>query len=202
MIVLFKPGNGPVNSSPNRSSEIPSMPEGRAALDSLMDLCLRGMLDSFLTLLEVRKFMYVIEKVGEPLRLTFKKGTYGPCSKNRWRVTQIRARGRKRCPRQAIVSGSVEDATALLDRPPDTKKRPEKVTQAVDGFESTFGLELLSTAHRVASENPSVSGDEVIAHTYTWGARKRHNLSNARKGWSRRCSMIMVGAKRHRRWAH
>ena len=60
-----------------------------------------------------------------------------------------------------------------MNRHPDTKKRLEKVTQLVDGFESSFGLELLSTVHWVASDNPSMTDEEVIALAYAWGPRKR-----------------------------
>ena len=56
---------------------------------------------------------------------------------------------------------------------PDTKRRLEKVTQLVDGFESSFGLELLSTVHWVASDNASRTDDEIITYTYAWGPRKR-----------------------------
>ena len=47
-----------------------------------MDRYLRGLLDPFLTLLEVHKLMYFMQDVGEPLNLRFTKGPYGPYADN------------------------------------------------------------------------------------------------------------------------
>ena len=55
---LFEPGGGPVDNRPNRSTKAAKMTQGRAALICLMDLYVRGLLDPFVTLLEVHKLMY------------------------------------------------------------------------------------------------------------------------------------------------
>lgn len=47
-----------------------------------MDSYLRGLLDPFVTLLEVHKLMYFMQCAGEPLRLRFVKGIYGPYAEN------------------------------------------------------------------------------------------------------------------------
>ncbi|MYB56945.1 MAG: hypothetical protein F4X51_11185 [Gemmatimonadetes bacterium] len=80
--VLFEPGGGPVDSRANRSSDVPRMTSGRAALVGLMDCYVRGLLDPFVTLLEVHKLMYFMQVAGEPLRLKFVKATYGPYAEN------------------------------------------------------------------------------------------------------------------------
>jgi hypothetical protein len=51
------------------------MTAGRAALVGLMNRYLAGLLDPFITLLEVHKLMYFMERSGEPLKLKFTKGT-------------------------------------------------------------------------------------------------------------------------------
>ena len=56
---------------------------------------------------------------------------------------------------------------------PETRERFDKVSVLVDGFESPFGLELLTTVHWVATEHPNASEEEIIDHTYKWGERKR-----------------------------
>ena len=43
---------------------------------------LGGLLDPFVTLLEVHKLMYFMQEAGEPLRLRFKKAPYGPYAEN------------------------------------------------------------------------------------------------------------------------
>ena len=181
-VVLFEPGSGSADGRPNRSTKAPRMTKGRAVLVSLMDHYLRGLLDPFVTLLEVHKLMYFMQKAGEPLKLKFEKGTYGPYSENLRHVLRpveghlisgYEDGGDAPGKQLNLVPGAVEDAAAYLDRHPDTKKRLDKVTQLVDGFESSFGLELLSTVHWVASENPSRTDDELITYTYAWGPRKR-----------------------------
>ena len=116
------------------------------------------------------------------LRVT-RRATYGPYSENLRHVLRpleghlisgYKDGGDAPGKQLNLVPGAVEDAAAFLDGYPDTKKRVERVTQLVDGFESSFGLELLSTVHWVASENVlPCTDDEVIAHTYAWGSRKR-----------------------------
>ena len=66
-VTLFEPGSGSVDGRPNRSTKVPRMTRGRAALVSLMHQYLRGLLDPFVTLLEVHKLMYFMQKAGEPL---------------------------------------------------------------------------------------------------------------------------------------
>ena len=158
------------------------MTKGRAVMVSLMDHYLRGLLDPFVTLLEVHKLMYFMQEAGEPLKLDYSKGHYGPYSENLRHVLRpleghlisgYKDGGDSPGKQLDLVPGAVEDATAFLERHPDTKSRLKKVTELVDGFESSFGLELLSTVHWVASENPSCTDDEVIVYTYAWGPRKR-----------------------------
>ena len=44
-VLLFEPGGGPIDDRPNRSTKAPRMTRGRAALITLMDRYLRGLLD-------------------------------------------------------------------------------------------------------------------------------------------------------------
>jgi hypothetical protein len=48
----------------------------------LMQCYLGGLLDPSVTLLEVHKFLYFMQYAGEPLRLEYKKVTYGPYAQN------------------------------------------------------------------------------------------------------------------------
>ena len=72
-----------------------------------------------------------------------------------------------------LLPGAVEDARATLARMPDTHARFERVAALVEGFESPFGLELLSTVHWVINREHADSEESVIARTYEWGERKR-----------------------------
>src|SRR5215831_4625909 len=57
-VVIFEPGAAPAEIRVNRSRNIPKMTAGRAALVGLIHRYLSGLLDPFITLLEVHKLMY------------------------------------------------------------------------------------------------------------------------------------------------
>lgn len=180
-IVVFEPGGGPVDKGVNRSREVPKMTAGRAALIGLMDNYLRVLLDPFITLLEVHKLMYFMQIAGEPLRLRFAKGTYGPYAANLRHVLHAieghfvsgYADGGDAPHKELeLVPGALEDARTFLDTAPQTHARFEKVSALVEGFESAFGLELLATVHWVVHEERASTFAEVAERTYAWNERK------------------------------
>ena len=181
-VVIFEPGGGPADERANRSSDVPEITAGRAALVGLMDRYLGGLLDPFVTLLEAHKLMYFMQTAGEPLRLRFAKGPYGPYAENlRHVLNEIEGHlvsgyadgGDKPGKQLELVPGAIEDATAFLENKVDTKTRFKRVSDLVEGFESPFGLELLSTVHWVVAREQARASDDVIARTYAWNERKR-----------------------------
>ena len=72
-----------------------------------------------------------------------------------------------------IKQRRLEDAAAFLQQHPETRARFDKVAALVEGFESPFGLELLSIVHWVMKNESVKSVDDVISHTYAWNERKR-----------------------------
>ncbi len=76
------------------------------------------------------------------------------------------------------MPGAVEDAHAFLKEHPETQARFDRVADVVRGFETPFGLELLSTVHWIASRTENQASDEVIAGTYVWNDRKRQFSPN------------------------
>ena len=72
-----------------------------------------------------------------------------------------------------LVPGALEDACVFLENNAETHARLERVFDLIEGFESPFGLELLSTVHWVAREQDSQTIDDVVTHTYAWNERKR-----------------------------
>lgn len=180
-VVVFEPG---VSSDTrfDHSSDVPKMTAGRAALVGLMNRYLGGLLDPFITLLEVHKLMYFMEESGEPLRLRFMKGPYGPYAENLRHVLKAveghlvsgYADGGDIPDKQLkLVPGALDDANRFLESNADTQMRLNKVADLVEGFESPFGLELLSTVHWTASHDNARSLDQLVSMTYAWNDRKR-----------------------------
>ena len=81
-VLVFEPNGAPTNDKMVHVREVPKMTEGRAALVELMQRYLGGLLDPFITLLEVHKLMYFMQEAGEPLRLRYVKAPYGPYAEN------------------------------------------------------------------------------------------------------------------------
>ena len=181
-ITIYEPKGAPATEKMVHNREVPNMTAGRAALVGLMSRYLEGLLDPFVTLLEIHKLMYFMQEAGESLRLNYQKGPYGPYAENlRHVLNAIEGHlvsgyadgGDKPDKQLKLVPGAIEDATAFLQQHPDTHARFDKVAMLVEGFESPFGLELLSAVHWVMKNEPVNSIDEVVNHTYAWSERKR-----------------------------
>lgn len=160
----------------------PEMTAGRAALVGLIDRYREGLLDPFVTLLEVHKLMYFMQAAGEPLELRYAKGTYGPYAENLRHllhaveghfVSGYADGGDAPDKPLELVPGALEDATAALDRFPETRQRFDRVGSLVEGFESPFGLELLSTVHWILDRDRPGAREDLVERTHGWNDRKK-----------------------------
>ena len=181
-IIVFEPDDAADASKRVQHRKAPRMTAGRAALVSLMHRYLRGLLDPFVTLLEVHKLMYFMQLAGEPLKLRYRKAPFGPYAENlRHVLNRIEGHlvygyadgGDEPSKQLKLVPGATQDADAFLERHDDTQSRFARVADLVDGFESPFGLELLATVHWVAKNEDVKTADDVVTQTYEWDDRKR-----------------------------
>ncbi len=181
-VIIFEPKGAPPAEKMVRNREVPNMTPGRAALVELMHRYLGGLLDPFVSLLEVHKLMYFMQEAEEPLRLKFKQAPYGPYAENlRHVLNRIEGHmvsgyadgGDTPDKPLQLVPGAIDDATAFLNEHTETRIRFERVTKLVEGFESPFGLELLATVHWVMKHENARSLDDVVKHTYAWNDRKK-----------------------------
>lgn len=206
-VAIYEPKGAPASDAMAHVREVPTMTAGRAALVELVHRYLAGLLDPFVTLLEVHKLMYFMQEAGEPLRLKFTQAPYGPYAENLRHVLRTieghliagYADGGDAPDKQlTLVPGAVEDASAFLTQHADTLARFDKVAALVEGFESPFGLELLATVHWVMKHEAVRTLDDVINHTYAWNARKRQFTPRqigiavdilSKRGWTARGAM-------------
>jgi O-acetyl-ADP-ribose deacetylase (regulator of RNase III) len=176
--IIFEPNGVPVST---KSRAVPKMTPGRAALVALIHRYLSGLMDPFVTLLEVHKLMYFMQEAGEPLRLQFAKAPYGPYAENLRHVLNAveghlisgYADGGDKPDKQLeLVPGAFRDAEAFLSDQRETINRFDRVGKLVDGFETPFGLELLATVHWVAIREHATGVEDVAAKVYAWNERK------------------------------
>ncbi|MGM0562676.1 MAG: type II toxin-antitoxin system antitoxin DNA ADP-ribosyl glycohydrolase DarG [Pseudomonadota bacterium] len=183
-VVIYEPNGAPETGQMAKHKTAPNMTPGRAALVGLMDRYLSGLMDPFVTLLEVHKLMYFMKASGESSleRLRVVKGHYGPYAENLTHVlrevegyfiTGYRDGGDAPDKQLEVVPGAIKDANAFLREHPDTRARFDRVADLVAGYETPFGLELLSTVHWVVSNEKPSTDEELTASVYAWGERKR-----------------------------
>lgn len=177
--VLFEPSATPAAVVAGKA---PNMTPGRAALIALVRRYLSGLLSPFITLLEIQKLLYFLQESGEPLRLNYTKQTYGPYAENLRHV--LRAieghwlsgyadGGDAPAKELTLLPGAAELANKFLANQPDTQERIERVARLVDGYEDSFGMELLATVHWVAAKEGARTPEETVALVHGWNERKR-----------------------------
>ncbi|MBI2172444.1 MAG: macro domain-containing protein [Chloroflexi bacterium] len=185
MAIVFEPVEPSDTNILVKSSDVPRMTPGRAALVGLLYRYLSGLMEPYASLLELHKLMYFMQEAGEPLKLAYVKAPYGPYAENlRQVLTRIEghliagygASGDSPDKRIELVPGAVEEATQHLAGHRPTRERFDRVVNLVQGFETPFGLELLSTVHWVAVKESATTLDEVVTKTYAWNERK-HRFS-------------------------
>ena len=181
-IVVYEPQGAPPTEKMVRNRKVPKMTPGRATLVELMNRYLNGLLDPYVTLLEIHKLMYFMQEAGEPLRLRYNKAPYGPYAENLshvlnaiegYMVSGYGDGGDEPGKPIDLVPGAIADATAFLANHVETKERFKQVTRLVEGFESPLGLELLSSVHWVMKHENAKSLEEVVHHVHDWNERKR-----------------------------
>lgn len=170
----------------------PKMTKGRALLLALMESYAKP--GYKLTLLEIQKLAYFLQEQGEPLKLRFEKYMYGPYADNLNHVLQrmdghfIRGYGdRSREAEVIVMDGSLSKARDFLRDHPSALNHLEKVNSLIRGFETPYGMELLSTVHWIMKENPNLANDfdYVYQEVVSWNERKKNLFSeeHVRKTW-------------------
>lgn len=181
-VLVFEPAGAPPSDTMTHIRAVPKMTAGRAALVELIQRYLAGLLDPFVTLLEVHKLMYFMQEAGESLRLRYVKAPYGPYAENLRHVLNAveghliagYADGGDAPDKPlALVPGASEEASEFLAQHPESRARFERVTRLVEGFESPHGLELLATVHWIMTRESVGSLAQVADRIHAWNPRKR-----------------------------
>jgi O-acetyl-ADP-ribose deacetylase (regulator of RNase III) len=181
-VLVYEPKGAPHAADMVKTARAPRMTVGRAALLGLMHRYLAALMDPFVSLLEIHKLMYFMQEAGEGLKLQYTKSLYGPYAVNlRHVLSHIEGHfiqgyaDAEDAPDKQIelLPAAVNHAAVFLERYPDTRRRFDWVTDLVEGFETSFGMELLATVHWVATREGGVTVDQTIEKTHMWNDRKR-----------------------------
>jgi len=130
------------------------------------------------------------------MRLEFTKGKYGPYAEVLNHVLQdmeghyIRGYGDRSgdAAIRAIPEAVAEAEECLQDRP-DAQRRLRRVVELIDGFETPYGMELLTTILWSAKDNVAVANEPgaAVQAIHLWSDRKRRlfNPDHVRIAWER-----------------
>jgi O-acetyl-ADP-ribose deacetylase (regulator of RNase III) len=183
-VLIFPPMGAPsATEQPSRESA-PKLTSARAALLALMREYERVTFEPP-TLVEVQKLAYFLQANGEPLRLVFSAAVYGPYADD--------LRKSLRAMEGHFITGFGDGSLPItkaepirvkpeiyegLDRyiasHPATAERIHSVLSEIEGFESTYGLELLATVHWVMTHDSTAMANSGAAHEKVrrWNQRK------------------------------
>lgn len=184
-VLVFEPKGTPEAKTMPVGTDRPKMTPARALFVKLMEAY--SALDYSRTLLEVQKLAYFLQAAGEPLRLKYEPGHYGPYAANLNKVLEvmeghfIRGYGDSQKPGAEIelLPGATEEATKFLHGKEDSTMRLAAVGQLIEGFETPYGMELLATVHWVAhhggrgAQRPASAPAEAVAYVHDWNPRKK-----------------------------
>ena len=193
-VLLFEPGGAPEAKTMPVGTHRPKMTVPRALFIKLMEQYLQ--LDYRLTLLEIQKLAYFLQEAGEPLKLRYEAGTYGPYAQNLNKVLEIleghmiRGYGDTQKPDVEIelLPGAVDEANAFLTDRPDVRERLDRVGNLIAGFETPYGMELLASIHWIACHDasPATDADAAVRKIAEWSDRKARMFKpdHIRSAWN------------------
>lgn len=194
---LFAPAGAPPAAQMPARGAPPRMTPSRAALIETVARYSPYSIGG-VTLIEVQKLMYFLQLAGEPLRLQFVRGHYGPYADNlRHTLADVEghyfsgfgdgSRKVNEAEPLIVLSGARETAASELASHPETEDRIDRVLHLAEGFESPYSMELLATVHWIASQQPDLADDpqRIAAAVSAWSPRKERMFGpqHVRAAW-------------------
>ena len=178
---IYPPDNTPNADtiSENTNTKRPKMTEGRAALLLLLDGYRE--VGYGLSRIETQKLVYFLQEIGFNLNLDFVKYEYGPYADNLRHVLEridghfIKGVG------DGVVASEIKPIPEALEEAklfvknnsPEMFNYIDSVKDLISGYESLYGLELLSTVHWVVKHEQVTSWQEAVTHVHSWNRRKQ-----------------------------
>lgn len=196
-VLVFEPHGAPAPEAMRNATVKPKMTPGRAAVLSLMNRYLVPGYDYRLSLLEVQKLAYFLQAAGEPLRLKYEAHVYGPYADNLRHVLHhieghyVRGFGdgknRPDTPLE-LLGDAAAQAEAFMANRSESQARLAEVSALIEGYETPFGMELLSSVHWVATHdaNAASSADVAVHAVHEWTDRKATTMKpeQIRAAWA------------------
>jgi O-acetyl-ADP-ribose deacetylase (regulator of RNase III) len=182
-ILVYPPQDAPRPETMKVATEPPSWTSARAAVVALLGAYIVP--GYRLSMLEVQKLAYFLQESGESLQLKFEKAQYGPYANNLkhllQRIDQHFIVGYGDGTSGNLISvkpNALNEAREVLQDKRETLQRLDSVTKLIRGFETPYGLELLSSVHWVIKESPTISNniESVTKAIHSWNKHKKETF--------------------------
>jgi len=141
-----------------------------------------------LSLIEIQKLAYFLQRLGEPLKLTFEKAQYGPYAYNLSHVLQ-RMDGAFLRGMHYKEARPFEELTLIEEKFPEIdlyiaehlsnkqKQQITHLTHLIEGFESPLGMELLATVDYLLTSQEAQDLPSLVDAVGSWNTRKKRVLT-------------------------
>jgi O-acetyl-ADP-ribose deacetylase (regulator of RNase III) len=140
------------------------------------------------TVFTANKIMYFLQQSGENLKLKFEPYTYGPYAQAVEKVLYA-LNGKYLFGLEQMQAGPFEqlkldytkynEVREFVNRnlDSDQKQRLSDLFKFIDGFESTFSLEILSSVHYLKKNNPGLTKEQILTKIQDWNDRKKTRIN-------------------------
>ncbi|PZG00860.1 type II toxin-antitoxin system antitoxin DNA ADP-ribosyl glycohydrolase DarG [Micromonospora deserti] len=188
-VLLFPPEGAPDPADMPVATKKPSLTPGRAVLLQAIDRYLERARAleprDGVTVLEIQKIAYFLQVLGQPLRLQYGRGRYGPYAENLNHVLDRleghyltgfgdrSARVEELQPIRLTAGTAEAVGTWFRVHGSTSSDALEQLARLVDGFEAPYSLELLATVHYAAALHPPTRDlSELTERVRSWSGRK------------------------------
>lgn len=198
-VLLFPPGATPQAKDMRTETPAPKITPGRAALIRMLDLYTQRAAGA--SLIEVQKLLYFLQIAGEPLRLEYTKGHYGPYADNLRHVLNaveghyLVGFGDGSSPvleaePLRLLPGANDAANEILTSHSEAARRIDRVLDLAEGFESAYGMELLASVHWISSahgDRTAIDAESAAELVRDWTPRKSRMFTpqHVKVAWDR-----------------
>ncbi len=187
-VLLFPPEGAPNPADMPVATEKPPLTPGRATLLRAIERYLEQARAleprDGVTTLEIQKIAYLLQTLGEPLRLSFSRGRYGPYAEGLNRVLDRleghylvgygdRSTKVEELHPISLTPGATKAVSAWFAAHGSESDSLNELARLVAGFETPYSVELLTTVHYAAMLPPITDDpDELIERVQSWNGRK------------------------------
>ena len=143
-------------------------------------------------MLEIQKLAYFMQEAGQALKLKFQKHYYGPYADNLRKVLEridghfIKGYGDgvgTNAPDTPItlLADAADEAESFLHKDNEVQERFDQVSNLIEGYETPYGMELLSSVHWVATQECHEARKDAglaVQEVFSWNDHKRQIMKS------------------------